>query len=336
MPGCQFAVTHEVRPERAGGGARGGVFVNLPGEHASRENFAVASRCEAVGHGGIFSEQLAKLKHIHADFSEPCAIPERHHEIEDASRNALGIEMRIEIFRGQAQRFGQSRFFKLDGTECGFRLRHGDSLWAAILETNFDGKDAGTRFLHHVYPAFLCRNDAQFGEKKPRANDRVAGKFQLFARSEDAQAGQCTFIGRFLNEDRFGEIHFARDGLHLIVRKAVAVSEDRERIALESRGGENVESVKTVFHWILSRGRSGFGNQICSSWTTVLSLVMFPVLRVDFGSIKTMCTSSSATGQCSRPRGTMTNSPSPTTASRSRNFMRNVPLTTRNNSSSLS
>jgi hypothetical protein len=62
-----------------------------------------------------------------------------------------------------------------------------------------------------------------------------------------------------LNEDRFREIHFARDGLHLIVRKAVAVSEDRDGIALESRGGENVESVKTVFHWILSRGRSGFG-----------------------------------------------------------------------------
>src|SRR5580704_13726263 len=63
-----------------------------------------------------------------------------------------------------------------------------------------------------------------------------------------------------------------------------------------------------------------------SSLATVLSLVTFPVLSVDFGSIKTMCTSSSATGQCSTPRGTMTNSPSRTTASRSRNFMRNVPF----------
>src|ERR1700722_7122983 len=83
MPGCELAMTHQVSPERAGGGARSGVFVNFPGEHASRENFAVAAGCEAVGHSGAFTEQLAQLEHVHADFRERCAIPEWHHEIED-------------------------------------------------------------------------------------------------------------------------------------------------------------------------------------------------------------------------------------------------------------
>ncbi len=164
--------------------------------------------------------------------------------------------MRIEIFRAQAERFGESSLLKFDGTECRHCLRHGDALRSAILETNLNGKDAGARFLHHVYAAFLCGNDAQFRKKKPSANDWVAGKFQLFASGEDAQAGEGALVGRLLHEDRFGEIHLAGDGLHLIVGKAVAIGEDRERIAFEAGVGENVESVETVFHWVVSRGRS--------------------------------------------------------------------------------
>ena len=96
VAGCELAMAHQIRAERAGGGARGGVFVNFPRKHAARENFAVAAECEAVGHRRVFAEQLAQLKHVHGDFAERGAIPERHHEIEDAGGDALGIEMRIE------------------------------------------------------------------------------------------------------------------------------------------------------------------------------------------------------------------------------------------------
>jgi hypothetical protein len=52
--------------------------------------------------------------------------------------------------------------------------------------------------------------------------------------------------------------------------------------------------------------------------STVRSLWTFPVLRVALGSSKITCASSSATGRCSVPFGTMKNSPSWSVTSRSR------------------
>src|SRR6266849_4899090 len=165
----------------------------------------------------------------------------------------------------------------------------------------------------------------------------MARELQLFAGGENAQARQRLIFGGLLNEDGFGKIHLARDGEHSVIRKAIAISNDRERIAFEARGGEHVKGVEAAFHGDLSSTRANcWATQMRSGRATVLSLTILPVFRVDLGSISTMWTSSSAAGQCSTPLGTMTNSPSRTMASWSRNFMRSVPLTTRNNSSSTS
>jgi hypothetical protein len=51
-----------------------------------------------------------------------------------------------------------------------------------------------------------------------------------------------------LHENGFGEIHLACDGLHRVGRKTVTVSYNREGIALEAIGSENVQSVKAAFH----------------------------------------------------------------------------------------
>src|SRR5580704_6938134 len=85
----------------------------------------------------------------------------------------------------------------------------------------------------------------------------MASQLQLFAGGEDAQLGKSAFVGRLLHEDGFGEVHLARDGLHLVVRKAVAVGENGERIAFETRISEDVESVEAMFHWIVSRAGAG-------------------------------------------------------------------------------
>ena len=86
------------------------------------------------------------------------------------------------------------------------------------------------------------------------------------------KASQGAFVGWLLHEDAFGEIHLAGDGLHLIVREAIAVGENGERVAFKARGGENVERVEAMFHWILSHGRSRHVDQMRSSVGTVLSL----------------------------------------------------------------
>ena len=103
-------------------------------------------------------------------------------------------------------------------------------------------------------------------------------------------------MGRFNDELVNAGIMRAGDGLK--------PSSHGKRIAFEAGVSKDVEREEAVFHWVVSRGWSKRENQMRSSWTTVLSFVMFPVLSVDFGSIKTRCTSSSATGQCSTPRGT--------------------------------
>ena len=71
--------------------------------------------------------------------------------------------------------------------------------------------------LHDVYAAFLRGDNAEFGEKEPRADDRMAGELQLFLGGEDAKAGERAVVGGLLYEDGFREIHLAGDGLHLIL-----------------------------------------------------------------------------------------------------------------------
>jgi hypothetical protein len=76
----------------------------------------------------------------------------------------------------------------------------------------------------------------------------MAREFQLFARGEDTKARQSFIFCGLLNEDSFRKIHLARDGQHGVIGEAIAVSNDRERIAFEARGGENVKGVVAAFH----------------------------------------------------------------------------------------
>src|SRR4029077_3422197 len=262
---------------------------------------------------------------------------QRDHQIENAGGDIFQLQLGIEIFRRQTKRRCERFFVELCGTERGVLLRHGDALGAAILETDFDGKDSRAGLLQNVHAAFLRGHHAQLRQQEPSTDDRMAGQLQLFTRRENAQARQCLIFGGLLNEDGFRKIHFARNGEHGVIGETIAVGNNRERIAFKARGGEHVKGVEAAFHGDLSSTRAScWASQMRSSCATVLSLMILPVFRVDLGSIRTMWTSSSAAGQCSTPLGTITNSPSRTMASWSRNFMRSVPLTTRNSSSSTS
>src|ERR1700675_3455077 len=156
----------------------------------------------------------------------------------------------------------------------------------------------------------------------------MSGKFQFLARGENAQPGQSAVLGRFLDENSFREIHLARDCLHRVVRESVAVGEDCQRISFKPRGGEDIQSIEAVAHGVCRKLDYSFSRS-----ASVLSLITFPVFKVDFGSNSRTCVSSSETGRCSTPRGTMINSPGPTSSSWSRNFIRKLPATTMNISS---
>ena len=77
---------------------------------------------------------------------------------------------------------GEGFLVDFRGTKRRFLLRHGNALRTALLEANLHRQNARAGLLQDVYAAFLCRNDAQFGEQEPRADDGMAGEFQLFAR----------------------------------------------------------------------------------------------------------------------------------------------------------
>src|SRR5437867_11580154 len=104
----------------------------------------------------------------------------------------------------------------------------------------------------------------------------MTGEFEFFLGREDAQAREGFFVRGLLYKNRFRKIHFARDSEHLIVGEAVPVSKYRERVALETVVGENIERVEAMFHdW--SEIRRGSKGQMRSSWAMVLSLVTSPV-----------------------------------------------------------
>ncbi len=132
-------------------------------------------------------------------------------------------------------------------------MRHGDALRPAILESDLHWQHAGAGLLHDVDAAFLSRNYAEFRQQEPSADYRVSGQFQLFLGSENAQACQRAVIGWFLHEDRFREVHFASDSHHLIIRQSVSVSNDGKRIALKSRGGENIQRMEAMVHKRMSQ-----------------------------------------------------------------------------------
>ncbi len=165
------------------------------------------------------------------------------------------IKLKIPVETNSGSSFGSkslgvrpraaARAFLLIGSFC---LRHGHTLRAAFLEANLDRQNARAGLLRNVDATLLRGDDAEFGEEEPRADYRMAGEFEFFARCEDSQASERVIFGRLLHEDSFGKIHFASDGEHGVVGEAIAVGDDRERVALKTSGGKNIERVEAAFH----------------------------------------------------------------------------------------
>src|SRR5579872_4857474 len=124
--------------------------------------------------------------------------------------------------------------------------------------------------------------------------------------------------------------------------KAAATGDGIERTAHHAGGKEKNGYRDSQDLGFITRGNRGAGATpaktpyIASNSFTVRSLFTLPVFSVPFGSMRTMCVSSSAMGKCSTPRGTIKNSPGRISTSRSRSFMINLPFATMNNSSSFS
>src|SRR6185437_99771 len=94
-----------------------------------------------------------------------------------------------------------------------------------------------------------------------RSKRGMTGEGQLFLRGEDADTHALLAILRRIsggeNEGGFGEVGFARDGLHLRVREAAAIMEHRQGIALERTLGEDVEDcvLQLAIHGVESTER---------------------------------------------------------------------------------
>ncbi len=202
--------------------------------------------------------QFSELDHVHRYSAERQAIAERHHQVEDAGRNKFRFELWIEILRREPERRGQFFLVELCGLEGCFLLRHGHAMRASVLKADFHRQNSRARFLENVYAAFLGRNDAKLREQEPRSDDRMPRKLQLFFRGEDAQSCEGLFIGGLLHEDRFREIHLARNRQHLVVREFVAVGENGKRVACKACGGEDIKRVVAALHGSDSRLASSF------------------------------------------------------------------------------
>ncbi len=69
----------------------------------------------------------------------------------------------------------------------------------------------------------------------------MAGERQLADRREDAHARGAVSAGRPEDERGLGQVHLARDGLHLGVGEAGGLEHDGERVTAEEPVGEDVD-----------------------------------------------------------------------------------------------
>ena len=84
-------MTHEIGAAGTGCGARRGIFVEFPGQHASREGFVIRAQREAVRHGAMIAENAPQLDHVHFDLPQCRAIAEGNHQIENARGNEFQL-----------------------------------------------------------------------------------------------------------------------------------------------------------------------------------------------------------------------------------------------------
>ena len=80
---------------------------------------------------------------------------------------------------------------------------------------------------------FGSGNDAEFSEQEPGADYRMAGQRQFRVVVKMRRLCESAIIRGALDENRFGEVHLARDGLHFRGGKAVAIGDDGQRVACE-------------------------------------------------------------------------------------------------------
>src|SRR5260221_2031945 len=139
--------------------------------------FATTRENKAICHGGTFPCEAAELAHIHLDFGKRRAAFQWHHQIEDAGGDTLGFEVRVEVFWRKAECLGERSFLYFCGFEGGFSLRHGDAVRPAVFEADLDRKNSCAGLLHEVHAALLFRDEAEFREEKPRADDGMACEF---------------------------------------------------------------------------------------------------------------------------------------------------------------
>ena len=186
--------------------------------------------------------------HIHLDFCEHRAAADRNHEVGNSCGSKFDGQRGRQVAGLQAERGRESGARKWRAGEARGALRHGDTHGAAVVKSEFDGKNSGAGLLQDVHAALRGGNDAKFGQQKPRADDGMAGERELAGGGENAQTSERAIIRGPLDENGFRKIHLARDGLHFRGGNAVAVGDDRERVAGETFGGEDIERVESAIH----------------------------------------------------------------------------------------
>ena len=97
---------------------------------------------------------------------------------------------------------------------------------------------------------------AQMGEQNRRSDRRMSGERQFPRRRENPQPRRIDRVARLFDEDRLGQVEFARDRLHPRVVEPLAVEDDGEGISGERDLGEDVERVELAAHRTVPRIRS--------------------------------------------------------------------------------
>jgi hypothetical protein len=89
---------------------------------------------------------------------------------------------------------------------------------------------------------------AALGQRNRRADRRVAGKRQLAAGRENAQAVVGHRVAARQDEHGLRQVELARNRLHLRRVEAIGVKHHGQRIAGQTLGGENIIDRKSARH----------------------------------------------------------------------------------------
>src|SRR5205807_7824717 len=106
-------------------------------------------------------------------------------------------------------------------------------------------------------------------EVKRCAERRMTGERKFLCNRKDADFFSVLLFDRCVprkNESRFGEIHLLRQGLHFSVAQPSCINKDGQRIALQTRPGEDVDlnEIVSALHFPAEGGSKGFCLPSCS------------------------------------------------------------------------